>query len=51
MNKLYICYETSQKMNEKDWFLYYLQNVDKAEYSDFISWFYDMRKSGVLEVA
>ena len=51
--KLYTCYETSQTMNQKDWFLYYLTSdeIDKTEYKDFSDWWYDMRKSGVIEVA
>lgn len=51
IDTLYTCYETKQTMTEKDWFLYYLLNIDKVEYTDFISWFHDMRKSGVLEIA
>lgn len=49
--KLYICYETEQKMTKKDWFLYYLQTneIDKTEYKDFNEWWHDMRKSGVIE--
>ena len=51
--KLYTCYETSQTMNQKDWFLYYLTSdeIDKTEYKDFSDWWHDMRKSGVIEVA
>ena len=51
--KLYTCYETSQTMNQKDWFLYYLTSdeIDKKEYKDFSDWWHDMRKSGVIEVA
>lgn len=47
----YTCYETEQTMTKKDWFLYYLQEdtIDKLEYPNFISWWEDMRKSGVLE--
>ena len=49
--KLYTCYETSQTMNQKDWFLYYLTSdeIDKKEYKDFSEWWHDMRKSGVIE--
>ena len=51
--KLYTCYETNQTMNQKDWFLFYLQSdeINKTEYPDFITWWHDMRKSGVIEVA
>ena len=51
--KLYTCYETSQTMNQKDWFLYYLTSdeINKTEYRDFSDWWHDMRKSGVIEVA
>ena len=50
-DQLYTCYETSQTMNQKDWFLYYLTSdeIDKAEYRDFSEWWHDMRKSGVIE--
>ena len=51
IDALYTCYETEQTMTKKDWFLYYLLNIDKVEYIDFVSWFHDMRKSGVLEIA
>ena len=51
MNTLYTCYETSQTMNKTDWQSYYNKYIDKLEYSDFTSWFYDMRKLGVLEIA
>lgn len=49
--KKYICYETEQTMTQKDWFLYYLTSdeIDKTEYKDFIEWWNDMRKSGVIE--
>ena len=49
--KLYTCYETSQTMNQKNWFLYYLTSdeINKTEYPDFITWWADMRKSGVIE--
>ena len=51
--KLYTCYETSQTMNQKDWFLFYLQSeeIDRAEYKDFTEWWHDMKKSGVIEEA
>ena len=51
--KLYTCYETNQTMNQKDWFLFYLQSeeIDKTEYKDFTEWWHDMRKSGVIEEA
>ena len=51
--KLFTCYETNQTMSKKDWFLFYLQSeeIDKTEYPDFITWWADMRKSGVIEVA
>ena len=49
--KLFTCYETNQTMTKKDWFLFYLQSkeIDKTEYPDFITWWHDMRKSGVIE--
>ena len=49
--QLFTCYETSQTMNKKDWFLYYLTSdeIDKTEYKDFSDWWHDMRKSGVIE--
>lgn len=54
--KLYTCYETEQTMTKqtmtkKDWFLFYIQSeeIDKTEYPDFITWWEDMRKSGVIE--
>ena len=47
--KLYTCYETNQTMSKKDWFLYYLTEIDKTEYKDFTDWWHDMRKSGVIE--
>ena len=31
-----------------EWFLYYLLWVDRTEYSTFITWFFDMLKSGNL---
>ena len=47
---LFACYETGQTMNKKEWFLYYLQEVDKTEYKDFSEWWHDMTaKSHVLE--
>ena len=51
--KLFTCYETNQTMSKKDWFLFYLQSeeIDKAEYTDFVTWWADMRKSGVIEEA
>lgn len=51
--KLYTCYETEQTMRKKDWFLFYLTSdeIDKTEYKDFIEWWHDMRKSGVIEEA
>ena len=33
---------------EHEWFLYYLQYVDNADYPDFITWLADMVKSGNL---
>ena len=33
---------------EKDWFLVYLQEVDKAEYKCFVDWRDDMIRSGIL---
>lgn len=33
---------------ETEWFLYYLQYVDNTDYPDFITWFFDMLKSGNL---
>ena len=51
--KKFTCYETEQTMTKKDWFLYYLQaeEIDKTEYPDFVTWWADMRKSGVIEEA
>ena len=51
--KLYTCYETEQTMTRKDWFLFYLQadEISKTEYPDFVTWWNDMRKSGVIEEA
>lgn len=42
--------ETASKdtRTETEWFLYYLLWVDSAEYSTFITWFFDMLKSGNL---
>lgn len=51
MSKLYTCYETNQTMAKSEWQNYYNSNIDKTEYNDFSDWFYDMRKSGVLEIA
>lgn len=53
VEEYYICYETNQTMNKKDWFLYYLisEEIDKNEYKNFIDWWHDMRKSGVIEKA
>ena len=50
-DQLYTCYETNQTMNQKNWFLFYLQSdeINKTEYPDFITWWADMRKSGVIE--
>ena len=31
-----------------EWYLYYLLWVDRAEYPDFITWFFDMLKTGNL---
>ena len=31
-----------------EWFLYYLQYVDDLEYPSFITWFFDMLKTGNL---
>ena len=31
-----------------EWFLYYLQYVDDLEYPSFITWFFDMLKTGIL---
>ena len=31
-----------------EWFLYYLQYVDNLEYPSFITWFFDMLKTGNL---
>ena len=52
-DQLFTCYETSQTMNQKDWFLYYLTSdeINTTEYRDFSEWWHDMRKSGVIEVA
>ena len=33
---------------ETEWFLYYLLWIDNTEYPDFITWFFDMLKSGNL---
>lgn len=33
---------------ESDWFVYYLQYVDKDEYRYFVDWLADMVKSGIL---
>ena len=51
--KLYTFYETEQTMTRKDWFLFYLQadEISKTEYPDFVTWWNDMRKSGVIEEA
>ena len=53
IEKLFTCYETEQTMSKKDWFLFYLQSeeINKTEYLDFITWWADMRKSGVIEEA
>ena len=32
-----------------EWYLYYLLWIDRVEYPDFITWFFDMLKSGNLE--
>lgn len=47
--KKYKCYETNQTMTKTEWFLYYLQEIDKTEYKDFVEWFTDMLRSHVLE--
>lgn len=31
-----------------EWYLYYLLWVDRTEYPDFITWFFDMLKTGNL---
>ena len=54
--KFYTTYEqTSDKeiagkdtRSEHEWFLYYLLWIDRAEYPDFITWLFDMLKSGNL---
>ena len=46
--KNYINYETGLQMNKKDWFLYYLQEIDKAEYPDFVTWWADMKKMNLI---
>lgn len=54
--KRYITYEQTDDRetagkdtrSEHEWFLYYLLWVDRAEYSDFITWLADMIKSGNL---
>lgn len=55
--KMYTTYEqTADKeytgkadtRTESEWFLYYLLWIDRAEYPDFITWFFDMLKSGNL---
>lgn len=33
---------------ETEWFLYYLLWIDRAEYPDFMTWFFDMLKVGNL---
>ena len=33
---------------ESEWFLYYLQYVDKSDYPDFVTWLADMIKTGIL---
>lgn len=49
----YICYETSQCYTMDEWKIFYECSgiVDKVEYPDFVVWWQDMRKSGVLEIA
>ena len=54
--KLYTTYEqTADKetagkdtRTEHEWFLYYIQYVDHSEYPDFVTWLYDMLKTGNL---
>ena len=48
----YICYETGQVMTKNKWSDYYKSSgvIDKFVYKDFDEWWYDMRKSGVLEL-
>ena len=31
-----------------EWYLYYLLWIDRGEYPDFITWFFDMLKTGNL---
>lgn len=42
--------ETTRKdtRTETEWFLYYLLWVDRTEYPDFLTWFFDMLKVGNL---
>lgn len=48
---MFKCYETCQIMTKADWYTFYssTNEIDKNEYSDFITWWMDMRKSGVIE--
>lgn len=54
--KLYTTYEqtadkeTAEKDTrpEHEWFLYYLLWIDRTEYPDFLTWFFDMLKVGNL---
>lgn len=56
MEKKYTTYEqTADKetagkdtRTETEWFLYYPLWIDRGEYPDFITWFFDMLKTGNL---